>query len=91
MRASVPHARKSTEAADISPGWVTDVQLYNVAFIPRGKDLCEISVSGASVPPYIENIADGTEGQGEVKRGKACLSDQCPPHSNMKITLLRAP
>lgn len=34
---------------DISSGWVTDVQLYNVAFM---SDLSEISMSQAGVPPY---------------------------------------
>lgn len=37
---------------DISTSWVTDVQLYKVAFMTRGRDLCEIWDSRAGVPLY---------------------------------------
>lgn len=58
------HRGRKQPGCDISTGWVTDVQLYKVAFMTGGEDLCEIWVSRASVPPYIENIVDSIEGVG---------------------------
>ena len=83
------HKGRKQPWCDISTGWVTDVQLYKVAFMTRGEDLCEIWESHASVPLYIENMVDNIGGVGEVQKGKACLSAQYQLHLKMKIAFLR--
>lgn len=83
------HRGRKQPGCDISTGWVTDVQLYKMAFMARGEDLCEIWVSRASVPPYIENIVNSAGGVGELRRGKACPSAQYQLHLKKKIAFLR--
>lgn len=39
------HSGCKQSGCDISTGWVTDAQLYKVAFMTAGEDLCDIWVS----------------------------------------------